>query len=75
MDDFIAGLCSTLTSGSFWSIVGTVVPIVAISMLFSLGYNLLRDIIQGYNYLQQRKKEEEADEWYKSRKKNWYYND
>lgn len=68
MDEFIAGLCSTLTSGSFWSVVGSVVPLVAVVLLFSLGYGLLNQILEGYNYAQQKRKEDEADEWYRNYK-------
>lgn len=65
MNVFINSLCSTLSSTSFWSIVGSVIPFLAISILFELGFNLICRIIDGIIYIngEGKKRDEELENW------------
>lgn len=41
----ITSLTSTLSAENLWGIVGTIVPIVGISVLFGLGFYLVKRIL------------------------------
>ena len=45
MDSVITSLTSSLSASNLWGIVGSVVPFLAISVLFGLGFYLVKRII------------------------------
>lgn len=45
MDAVITSLTSSLSGANLWGVVGSVVPILAISVLFGLGFYLVKRII------------------------------
>ncbi len=45
MEAVITSLTSTLSAANLWEIVGTVVPFLAISVLFGLGFYLVKRIL------------------------------
>ena len=45
MEAVITSLTTTLSATSLWEIVGTVVPFLAISVLFGLGFYLVKRIL------------------------------
>lgn len=45
MDTVITSLTSSLSAGNLWGIVGSVVPFLAVSVLFGLGFYLVKRII------------------------------
>ena len=46
MDAVITSLTSSLSGANLWGIVGSVVPFLAISVLFGLGFYLVKRIIK-----------------------------
>lgn len=45
MDAVITSLTSALSAANLWDIVGSVVPFLAISVLFGLGFYLVKRIL------------------------------
>lgn len=45
MDSVITSLTTSLSSANLWGIVGSVVPFLAISVLFGLGFYLVKRIL------------------------------
>lgn len=45
MDTVVNSLTTSLSSSALWGIVGSVVPFLAISVLFGLGFYLVKRII------------------------------
>ena len=45
MSDVITSISTSLSSANLWGIVGNVVPILAISVLFGLGFYLVKRIM------------------------------
>lgn len=45
MEAVITSLTSSLSAANLWGIVGTVVPFLAISVLFGLGFYLVKRIL------------------------------
>lgn len=45
MDSVITSLTSSLSAANLWGIVGSVVPFLAISVLFGLGFYLVKRIL------------------------------
>lgn len=45
MDSVITSLTTSLSASNLWGIVGSVVPFLAISVLFGLGFYLVKRII------------------------------
>lgn len=45
MTAVITSLTSSLSSANLWGVVGSVVPLLAISVLFGLGFYLVKRII------------------------------
>lgn len=45
MDAVITSLTTTLSAANLWEIVGKVVPFLAISVLFGLGFYLVKKIL------------------------------
>ena len=45
MDSVITSLTTSLSASNLWCIVGSVVPFLAISVLFGLGFYLVKRII------------------------------
>ena len=46
MDAVITSLTSSLSGANLWGIVGSIVPFLAISVLFGLGFYLVKRIIK-----------------------------
>lgn len=47
MENVVSSLTSSLSATNLWGIVGSVVPFLAIAVLFALGFNLVKSIIKG----------------------------
>lgn len=45
MSDVITSITTSLSAANLWGIVGNVVPILAISVLFGLGFYLVKRIM------------------------------
>lgn len=45
MENVVTSISTSLSSANLWGIVGEVVPILAISVLFGLGFYLVKRII------------------------------
>lgn len=45
MDTVISSLTTSLSASNLWGIVGSVVPFLAVSVLFGLGFYLVKRII------------------------------
>lgn len=45
MDSVITSLTTSLSASNLWGIVGSVVPFLAISVLFGLGFYLVKRIL------------------------------
>ena len=45
MDSVITSLTTSLSAANLWGIVGSVVPFLAISILFGLGFYLVKRIL------------------------------
>lgn len=45
MSSVVTSLTTTLSAGNLWGIVGEVVPFLAISVLFGLGFYLVKRIL------------------------------
>lgn len=45
MDAVVTSLTSSLSGANLWAIVGSVVPFLAISILFGLGFYLVKRIL------------------------------
>lgn len=45
MDAVITSLTTTLSAANLWEIVGKIVPFLAISVLFGLGFYLVKKIL------------------------------
>lgn len=45
MEAVITSLTTSLSSANLWGVVGTVVPFLAISVLFGLGFYLVKRIL------------------------------
>lgn len=45
MDSVITSLTTSLSAANLWGIVGSVVPFLAISVLFGLGFYLVKRIL------------------------------
>lgn len=46
MDAVVTSLTTSLSASNLWGIVGSVVPFLAISVLFGLGFYLVKRIIR-----------------------------
>lgn len=46
MDAVITSLTTSLSASNLWGIVGSVVPFLAISVLFGLGFYLVKKILR-----------------------------
>ena len=46
MDAVITSLTTSLSASNLWGIVGSVVPFLAISVLFGLGFYLVKKILK-----------------------------
>lgn len=45
MEAVITSIGSTLSAANLWGIVGTVIPIIGISVLFGLGFYLVKRVL------------------------------
>lgn len=45
MDAVVNSIATELSSANLWGVVGSIVPILAISILFGLGFTLIRRIL------------------------------
>lgn len=45
MENVIGDITTSLSSANLWGVVGTVVPFLAISVLFGLGFYLVKRIL------------------------------
>lgn len=45
MDNVITSLTTSLSAANLWGIVGSIVPFLAISVLFGLGFYLVKRIL------------------------------
>lgn len=45
MEAVISSLTSTLSAANLWGVVGTIVPLLGISLLFGLGFYLVKRIL------------------------------
>ena len=45
MDNVVSSIATEVSSANLWSVVGSVVPILAISVLFGLGFYLVKRIL------------------------------
>ena len=48
MNAVVTSLTTAVSAENLWGVVGSVVPIIAISVLFGLGYWLVRRILSTY---------------------------
>lgn len=48
MDAVITSLTTALSAENLWGIVGSVVPIIAISVLFGLGFYLVKRVLNKF---------------------------
>lgn len=48
MDAVITSLTTSLSADNLWGIVGNVVPIIAISVLFGLGFYLVKRVLNKF---------------------------
>lgn len=48
MDAVITSLTTSLSADKLWGIVGSVVPIIAISVLFGLGFYLVKRVLNKF---------------------------
>lgn len=48
MQAVITSLTTSLSADNLWSIVGNVVPIIAISVLFGLGFYLVKRVLNKF---------------------------
>lgn len=48
MDAVITSLTTSLSADNLWGIVGSVVPIIAISVLFGLGFYLVKRVLNRF---------------------------
>lgn len=48
MDSVITSLTTSLSADNLWGIVGSVVPIIAISVLFGLGFYLVKRVLNKF---------------------------
>ena len=48
MDAVITSLTTSLSADNLWGIVGSVVPIIAISVLFGLGFYLVKRVLNKF---------------------------
>lgn len=46
MNAVISSLTSTLSAENLWQVVGTAVPIIAVTVLFALGFYLVKKAIK-----------------------------
>ena len=46
MDAVITSLTTTLSAANLWGIVGSIVPFLAITVLFGLGFYLVKKLIK-----------------------------
>lgn len=45
MDSVVNSIATSLSAANLWGVVGSIVPILAISVLFGLGFRLVKRII------------------------------
>lgn len=45
MENVVSSLTTSLSAANLWGVVGTVVPFLAISILFGLGFYLIKRIL------------------------------
>lgn len=45
MENVITSLTTSLSSTNLWGVVGDAVPLIAISVLFGLGFGLVRKVL------------------------------
>lgn len=45
MDNVVGSLATSLSATNLWGVVGSIVPLLAISVLFGLGFYLVKRII------------------------------
>lgn len=45
MDNVVGTLATSLSANNLWGVVGSIVPLLAISVLFGLGFYLVKRII------------------------------
>ena len=45
MDAVVNSIATALSSANLWGVVGSIVPILAISVLFGLGFKLIKRVI------------------------------
>lgn len=45
MESVVGSIATSLSAANLWSVVGTIVPILAISVLFGLGFRLVKRIM------------------------------
>lgn len=45
MENVVSSLTTSLSAANLWGVVGTVVPFLAISILFGLGFYLVKRIL------------------------------
>lgn len=48
MDAVITSLTTSLSADNLWGIIGSVVPIIAISVLFGLGFYLVKRVLNKF---------------------------
>lgn len=46
MDNVISSLTTSLSANNLWGIVGSIVPFLAITVLFGLGFYLVKKLIK-----------------------------
>lgn len=47
MDTVVSSLATSVSSSNLWGVVGSAVPIIAIGVLFALGYGIVKKVLKG----------------------------
>lgn len=47
MDNVITELTTTVSAANLWGIIGSAVPLIAVVVLFALGYRIVRKALKG----------------------------
>lgn len=47
MDAVVTSLTTSLSSSNLWGVIGSAVPLIAIAVLFALGYRIVRKVLSG----------------------------
>lgn len=47
MDSVVTSLTTALSASNLWATVGSAVPLIAIAVLFALGFGIVRRVLKG----------------------------